>query len=128
MQTSKIDPNFTLACAEITNILKKYNLGAMIFLASEHGTHFHNAIDIPRWSCVKFENAGDGQVAFRIRASSKNPEDHNKLELTVNMLGFFGDMMINHAGVLKDFENRLSNQIQIDRKNHIGKEPDWSPS
>lgn len=124
----EIDPNFTKACDEIKHVLRKYNLGAMVFLASEHGTHFYNAIDIPRWSCVSFENQGNGSVAFRVKASSKNPGDHNKLELTVNMLGFFGDMMINHAGVLKDFENRLSDHVLIERKSHIGKGPDWYPT
>lgn len=124
----EVDPNFMKACSEIEHVLKKYNMGAIVYLASDKGTHFYHALHLPAWSCIKIEEQTDRGAALRVKASSKNPEDRNKLELTVNMLGFFGDMMINSAGSLKELEYQIGRKVEIDRRNHIGKEPDWYPA
>ena len=91
------DEKLKTAMEEIKGVLKKYDIGAAVVLASETHMEYLNEIT-PTWSCCWFEKLPDGTLGLRIRSQR---EDYPSLaaqkkctEDTVGMIMGFADAQI----------------------------------
>ena len=106
------DPRLRKAAEEIRGILKKYDIGAIIILASQtHGEYVYELE--PTWSCTRWE----GPI-LRIRSKRKDypslEAQKKHLEETISMIGLFHDSSEHAKAAMEQVLKLLGKSMEIE--------------
>lgn len=86
MPTQLNDPLLQNAMAEITKILKHYDIGAQVILVSGNGhSEYLNYLVGPTWSCLSVEPAPGGVWGIRLRSMARSAPVINRLQERIKL-------------------------------------------
>jgi hypothetical protein len=105
------DPKLKVAMAEVKEVLAKYDIGAIVLLASP--THSEYLYEFsPTWSCAKIEGA---QLRVKaLRADFPSEEAQVKcLKETIGMLAGFADLSAQSLEALTRVLKMLGEHLNI---------------
>ncbi len=125
MHDKSPDPQLQAAASEIKAILRKYDCGAIIALASGNGkAEYVNFITEPSWSCLTTENLPNGvAIRLRSRASSAPAEERflerSRLQKTVNMIFIFMDVLAMQFDTMKRLRLKIDASMLVEEERGV---------
>lgn len=87
---------------ELEAVMKRHGVGGIVLLSSTSASSWRFVF--PEWSCMQ----PDEKYGMRLRANSKEPGTHERLEATMHMIGSLRDMAA-------DFGNVMGRMFRITR-------------
>lgn len=101
-------PMLKKAASEIEDILKKYDIGGHIMLASkEHGEYL---LHFPTWSKAQFEFKNETMTGIRFKA--KGFDENGTLASTVHMFQVFqetsGNLFVGIENLMKELKKKMT--------------------
>lgn len=116
------DPKLKEAMEEIKSVLKKYDIGAEVILASETHLEFLHEYS-PTWSCARIEKGPDGGYGVRIRSKLEDfpskKAQKKCMEATVGMFAGILDAMVKSQNNMMVVIAMLGKRFHIE---HMSKE------